>query len=149
MLRRHSPPAGKCITKAAQAEIHGGEDLPEPINLFEGTPRAAPEEIFTVLLDHEGVRIERIISTGQATPADAPYCQEHDEWVLLLSGSAGLWIEADGEYSLRPGDCMVVPAGRRHRVTWTASGEPTIWLAIHFSAPAINGRQADVAGAAI
>ena len=123
--------------------------MPEPINLFEGMPRAAPEEIFTVLRDHDGVRIERIISTGQATPADAPYCQDHDEWVLLLGGSAGLWIEADGEYSLRPGACMLVPAGRRHRVTWTASGEPTIWLAIHFSGRAINGPQSDVAGAAI
>jgi cupin 2 domain-containing protein len=125
------------------------QDLPEPINLFEGAPRAAPEEIFTVLLQHDGVRIERIISTGQATPADAPYCQEHDEWVLLLSGSAGLWIEADGEYSLRPGDCMVIAAGSRHRVTRTASGEPTIWLAIHFQDRPIKGLQPDVAGAAI
>jgi cupin 2 domain-containing protein len=124
-------------------------DLPEPINLFDGTPRAAPEEIVSVLLHYDGVRIERIISTGQATPVDAPYCQEHDEWVLLLSGSAGLWIEADGEYSLRPGDCMMIAAGRRHRVTWTASGEPTIWLAIHFPDRATKGLQSDVAGAAI
>lgn len=106
--------------------------MPEPINLFDGAPRAAPEEIFTELLQRGGVRIERIVSTGQATPSDAPYCQEHDEWVLLLSGSARLWIDADGEYSLRPGDCMLIAAGRQHRVTWTADGEPTIWLAIHF-----------------
>jgi cupin 2 domain-containing protein len=119
--------------------------MPNPINVFDGAPQAAPEEIFTVLHQHDGVRIERIISTGQATPVDAPYCQEHDEWILLLSGSAGLWIEADGEYNLRPGDCMVIAAGRRHRVTWTASGEPTIWLAIHFRGRAIKGLQPDAA----
>jgi cupin 2 domain-containing protein len=116
--------------------------LPEPINLFDGAPRTAPEEIFTELLRHGGVRIERIISTGQATPAETPYCQSHDEWVLLLSGSAGLWIEADGEYSLRPGDYVLIAAGRRHRVTWTASSEPTIWLAIHFSPSAARNLSA-------
>jgi cupin 2 domain-containing protein len=41
----------------------------------------------------KGVRIQRIVSTGQSTPADKPYTQDHDEWVLLLTGSAGLWIE--------------------------------------------------------
>jgi cupin 2 domain-containing protein len=42
------------------------------------------------------VRFERIVSAGQATPVDAPYDQDHDEWVLLLAGSAGLWIEGAG-----------------------------------------------------
>jgi cupin 2 domain-containing protein len=106
--------------------------MPAPINLFEDIPRHASDEIFTDLLRHSGVRIERIVSTGQATPAETPYCQAHDEWVLLLGGSAGLWIEGDGEYKLGPGDCMMIGAGQRHRVTWTAIDEPTIWLAIHF-----------------
>jgi cupin 2 domain-containing protein len=109
-----------------------GETVTQPTNLFDGVPRGAAEEIFTELIRHGGVRIERIVSTGQAPPPDAPYCQTHDEWVLLLSGSAGLWVEGEGECSLRPGDCLMIAAGRRHRVTWTASGEPTIWLAVHF-----------------
>lgn len=106
--------------------------MPEPINLFDDAPHAAPHEIVTELLQHRGVRIERIVSTGQATPVEAPYCQEHDEWVLLLSGAAGLWIENDGEYRLRPGDSMLIGAGCRHRVTWTADRAATIWLAMHF-----------------
>jgi cupin 2 domain-containing protein len=103
------------------------------INLFDDLPRQADEELFTELLRRKGVRIERIVSTGQSTPADKPYNQEYDEWVLLVSGSAGLWIEREGERELRPGDYVLIPAHRPHRVTWTAKGEPTVWLAVHFS----------------
>jgi cupin 2 domain-containing protein len=102
------------------------------INLFRDLPPRADEEVFTELLAREGVRIERIVSTGQSTPADKPYDQDHDEWVLLLAGSAGLWIEGEGERDLRPGDHVLIAAHRRHRVTRTAKGEPTIWLAVHF-----------------
>lgn len=102
-------------------------------NLFDDLPRKADAELFTELLTRDGVRIERIVSTGQATPAGQPYDQEHDEWVLLLKGAAGLWLEGDGERLLRPGDHLLIPAHRRHRVLWTASGEPTVWLAIHFA----------------
>jgi len=59
------------------------------INLFAELPDHADEEMFTEVLSRPGVRIERIVSTGQFTPADKPYRQGHDEWVLLLAGSAG------------------------------------------------------------
>jgi cupin 2 domain-containing protein len=78
------------------------------INLFRDLPPRADEEVFTELLAREGVRIERIVSTGQSTAADKPYDQEHDEWVLLLAGSAGLWIEGEGERDLRPGDHVLI-----------------------------------------
>jgi cupin 2 domain-containing protein len=90
----------------------------------------------TALLSRPGVRIERIVSAGQATPVDAPYDQDHDEWVLLLAGAAGLWIDGDGdgdgERALQPGDAVLIPAHCRHRVTWTAVDPPTVWLAVHF-----------------
>ena len=79
------------------------------INLFDGLPCRAEEELFTELLRRQGVRIERIVSTGQSTPVDKPYIQEYDEWVLLVSGSAGLWIEGEGERELRPGDYVLIP----------------------------------------
>lgn len=101
-------------------------------NLLTALPDATQGEIFEEILARPGVRIERIVSHGQSTPADAPYCQGHDEWVLLLAGAAGLWIEGEEEITLKPGDHMLVPGGRRHRVTWTAAGEPTVWLAVHF-----------------
>ena len=102
------------------------------INLFDDLPARSEREIFTELLSREGVRIERIVSTGQSTPVDEPYDQGHDEWVLLLRGAAGLWIEGEGERELRPGDHVLISAHRAHRVTWTAQAEPTVWLAIHF-----------------
>ena len=74
------------------------------INLFDDVPRQSDKEVLTELLWRKGVRIERIVSTGQSTPADKPYNQEYDEWVLLVSGSAGLWIEGETERELRPGD---------------------------------------------
>jgi cupin 2 domain-containing protein len=101
-------------------------------NLFDDIPTHVDSEVFTDLLSRPGVRIERIVSTGQATPPDAPFDQDHDEWVLLAAGSAGLSIEGEGEYKLRPGDHVFIPAHRRHRVTETSATEATIWLAIHF-----------------
>jgi cupin 2 domain-containing protein len=35
---------------------------------------------------------------------------------------------------LHPGDHVVIPAHRRHRVEWTDSTEKTIWLALHYQA---------------
>jgi cupin 2 domain-containing protein len=102
------------------------------INLFENLPRRTDDEVFTDLLSRPGVRIERIVSNGQTTPPDSPYDQDHDEWVLLVRGSARLWIEGDRERDLRPGDHVLIPAHRLHRVTRTAEDEPTIWLAVHF-----------------
>jgi cupin 2 domain-containing protein len=102
------------------------------LNLFEDLPTQIDDEEFTQLLARPGVRIERIVSHGQSTPADAPYDQDHDEWVLLLRGSASLWIDGDGERDLHPGDYRLIPAHRRHRVTRTAAHEPTVGLAIHF-----------------
>jgi cupin 2 domain-containing protein len=102
-------------------------------NLFDDLPRQSDQELFTELLKRKGVRIERIVSTGQSTPVDKPYRQEYDEWVLVVAGAAGLWVEGEGERELRPGDYVLIPSHRPHRVTWTAKDEPTVWLAVHFS----------------
>ncbi len=101
-------------------------------NLFDNLPVQAADEEFSELLSRPGVRIERIVSNGQSTPVDAPFDQDHDEWVLLLLGSASLWIDGDGEHDLCPGDHILIPAHRIHRVTRTAENEPTVWLAVHF-----------------
>lgn len=107
-------------------------------NIFDALPQEAAEEIFTDLLVRRDVRIERIVSTGQATPVDTPYEQDHDEWVMLLAGAAGLWIGGEDERELVPGDHLLIPAGVRHRVTWTSRDEPTVWLAVHLPAPQAN-----------
>ena len=101
------------------------------VNLLAPLPDARSGEVFETLLSRPGVRIERIVSHGQATSEDVPYDQPHDEWIVLLAGRARLWIAGEGEEALSPGDCRLISAHRVHRVTWTAPDEPTVWLAIH------------------
>ncbi|WCM25463.1 hypothetical protein NDN01_15555 [Sphingomonas sp. QA11] len=100
-------------------------------NLFAKLPAARRAEAFTGLLDRPGVRIERIVSNGQATPEDEPMVQEQDEWVVLLMGEAGIRIEDSAAVTLRPGDHLTIAGGQRHWVTYTARDEPTVWLAVH------------------
>lgn len=105
-------------------------------NLLRDFPAAAlnaQEETFEALLARPDIRIERIISTGQASPADFWYCQPQDEWVLVVQGSAGLqFADEAGVRELRAGDFVNIAAQRQHRVAWTAAGETTIWLAVHY-----------------
>lgn len=102
-------------------------------NITADIPPRSEDELFETVLERAGARIERIISYGQSTPEGEWYDQEHDEWVLLLSGSAELLIEGENEpRSLVPGDYLLLPARCRHRVTRTDSEAPTVWLAVHF-----------------
>lgn len=102
-----------------------------PTNLLINLPDASAGEVFTKLLSRPGIHLERIVSHGQSTPLDAPMVQDRDEWVLLLEGDAGLRIEDGPERRLGPGDHLLIEAGHRHWVTFTASDRPTIWLALH------------------
>ena len=109
--------------------------MPDYGNLFAGLPSSSAQERFDDLLSLPGVRIERIVSTGQATAAGEWYDQEQDEWVVLLRGRAGLRFEDEtAEHELAPGAWLFIKAHRRHRVMWTAAGETTVWLAIHMNA---------------
>jgi cupin 2 domain-containing protein len=102
-------------------------------NLFNDIPAEIPEEIFRVLLETKNFRLERIVSRGQATPPGEWYDQDTHEWVVLLTGGAGLRFEDDPEpLVLHPGDHLLIPAHRRHRVEWTASQQSTVWLALHY-----------------
>jgi cupin 2 domain-containing protein len=104
-------------------------------NLFADLPAQADEEQLSDLLTRPGLRIERIVSTGQASPPGFWYDQNWDEWVVLLSGGAGLAIEDEAEQSLTPGDHIFLPAHKRHRVNWTDPDKPTVWLAVHIGEP--------------
>jgi cupin 2 domain-containing protein len=105
-------------------------------NLLAGVRPDASAERFEELLALPGVRIERIVSYGQASPPDFWYDQPQGEWVLLVDGGAGLQFEDEAApRSLQPGDYVWIAPHRRHRVIWTAPGRATIWLAIHVAAP--------------
>ncbi|MFA6216679.1 MAG: cupin domain-containing protein [Candidatus Omnitrophota bacterium] len=91
------------------------------------------EEIVSCLFEKNGLRIERIISEGQLTPAGEWLVQKSLEWVMVLSGSARLLLAGEKRARLlRPGDHVLIPAGKRHRVTWTDTKGKTVWLAVHY-----------------
>ncbi len=103
-------------------------------NLFTELPEELSHEVFEEIVSRADFRLERIVSAGHATPPGEWYDQERVEWVVLLTGSAGLRFEDEAEVRvLEPGDHLVIPAHRRHRVEWTASSGPAIWLALHYS----------------
>jgi cupin 2 domain-containing protein len=102
-------------------------------NLFAEIPSSSPEELFETLLEQPGIRIERILSFGQASPEGFWYEQENGEWVVLLQGDAALRFEDEAQPSkLKAGDFVFIPAQTRHRVEWTSSEPPAVWLAVHF-----------------
>ena len=101
-------------------------------NFFSRTGADSSEEIIEPLLTTGACTLERIVSTGQSTPPGMWYDQDTDEWVMLLSGSAGILFEQEeGVCTLYPGDYVFIPARARHRVEWTEPHATTIWLAIH------------------
>jgi cupin 2 domain-containing protein len=103
-------------------------------NLFADIPDSIPEELVEELATSDAVRIERIISQGQASPPGFWYDQDNSEWVLLLKGSAGLLLEGEDEViELLPGDSLNIPAHRKHRVEHTAADSETIWLAVYYT----------------
>ena len=100
-------------------------------NLLTPLPSAKDEEVTERLLSANGVRLERIVSLGQASPEGFWYDQADDEWVLLLAGRARLTIAGEpNDFHLAPGDAIYLPAGCRHRVAWTDPDQQTVWLAL-------------------
>lgn len=111
-------------------------------NLLCSLPDATGDEKFETLLIKDGVRIERIVSRGQATAPGEWYDQAGHEWVLLLAGEALLELEGEAvPRRLVTGQWVMLPAYCRHRVVWTAAGVDTVWLAIHWpvQVPEIKG----------
>ncbi len=95
------------------------------LNLFDYT---IPEndETFNTLLSHKNIKIVRIISSENIDKKI--YCQEEDEWVVILEGEAVLLVD-DEKRCLEKGDSLFIPAQTNHSVLTTKSG--TLWLAVH------------------
>jgi cupin 2 domain-containing protein len=110
--------------------------------LLRDLPDARAGEVAEAILAVPGLRIERIVSLGQASPPGFWYDQPEAEWVVLLAGAARLrFADADDDLVLGPGDWVHIRAHRRHRVAWTDPGQPTIWLAVFYeAAPADSGK---------
>jgi cupin 2 domain-containing protein len=110
-------------------------------NIFSRIPCLMQDEISETLLKAEHFKVERIVSSGQATPPGKWYDQDMNEWVVLLSGSAGLLIEDETDiFVMHPGDYIHIPAHQRHRVEWTDPVQKTVWLALHYGSESELGK---------
>lgn len=108
------------------------EQMGESIrNIFDDLPQHLPKEVVQTLIRAADVRIERIISHGQVSPANFWYDQPQHEWVIVLKGAARLQFEA-GIVEMQAGDFINIPAFKRHRVDWTTPDEPTVWLGVRY-----------------
>lgn len=102
-------------------------------NLFADLPVPQSNELIESLAASTNVRIERIVSSGQASPPGFWYDQKEGEWVVVLRGEAILEYDDKTEQQhLQSGDYVFIPAHQKHRVAWTSPDEPTVWLAVFF-----------------
>lgn len=106
-------------------------------NLLQNLPDAREGEVTDVLLQTPTLRLERIVSHGQASPHGFWYDQAEGEWVCVLQGAGQLiLLDPEETIDLRPGDYVWLAPHRRHRVAWTAPDQPTVWLAVFITSSA-------------
>jgi cupin 2 domain-containing protein len=100
-------------------------------NLLAGPGPECGREETTVLLQGQGLRLERIHSCGAVTPPGQWYDQAQGEWVAVLQGSAQLLFADQAEPTpLHCGDWLWIEPRRRHRVEATDSERGCIWLVL-------------------
>lgn len=101
------------------------------MNALRPLPDARAGEVVDTLVAAPGMRIERIVSLGQASAPGFWYDQAEAEWVMLLQGAARLrFADEDEARALVPGDHVHIAPHRRHRVDWTDPQQATVWLAV-------------------
>jgi cupin 2 domain-containing protein len=114
------------------AQQHRKGDLLADLPLVANAAQMA--EVFQQLAGNpaSGVRIERIVSNGHASPDGFWYDQDQHEWVMLVQGEAVLALEGQPDVHLRAGEYLNIPAHVRHRVVRTAQDQTTVWLAVFY-----------------
>lgn len=133
----HSKHICKSCENEKRAELKRTRQVTESkrvaTNLFADLPTSLPDELLETILQTRSIRIERIVSTGQASPENFWYDQDEHEWVVLLRGSAVIDFYGEiGKRRLQPGDHVLIPAHQKHRVVSTSTKKPTVWLAVFF-----------------
>ena len=101
-------------------------------NIKADIPESLKEEFIDLLLNDKGIRIERIVSEGHMSPDDFWYDQATNEFVLLMEGRGLIEFEHEKSVELNPGDYIIIPAHKRHRLAETSKTEKTVWLAVHY-----------------
>ncbi len=102
------------------------------MNIFSDFVFNTENEIYDTLHEKDKLRIERIVSNGQASEENFWYDQDENEWVAVLQGEAELEYKDGTKIQLAKGDYEYIPKHKVHRVNYTSESETTIWLAIFF-----------------
>ncbi len=95
------------------------------MNLFDYKVPKEDEE-FSTLFANERVKIVRIVS-GTIKEAKE-FCDDEDEWVVLLKGEAKLQINTKTIF-MQEGDTLFIPANTPHKLLEVSKG--ALWLAVH------------------
>lgn len=101
-------------------------------NIYNNIPAIIKEEFFENLIETNEFKLERIVSEGNYSPPNYWYDQEKNEFVLLLTGSATLSFDDGTLIKLIPGDYLIIPAHKKHRVEETDKNQKTFWLALFY-----------------
>ena len=102
-------------------------------NVFKNIPDELTEEFFETIAETKNIRIERIVSSGHASPGGFWYDQAENEYVLLLQGSAALrFKDKKDSMVMHPGDHIIIPKHVKHRVEWTDPDRDTVWLVVFY-----------------
>ncbi|MDR2790276.1 MAG: cupin domain-containing protein [Campylobacteraceae bacterium] len=90
--------------------------------------KSAPNvgEIHDILCRLESVDIAHIVSSSM--PPDTLYCQDKDEFVIVLEGEALLQVE-EREICLKKGEYVFIKAFTKHQVLKCKNS--THWLAVY------------------
>mgnify|MGYP000220688288 CR=1 FL=1 len=102
-------------------------------NFLSQLPQDTTQEHFESLISTKQTRIERIVSFGQISPDTGWYDQDEHEWVIVLEGSGTIEFEDGTSTTLNKGDYLNITAHTKHKVTYTAVNQPTIWLAVFYT----------------
>ncbi|MGG7047701.1 MULTISPECIES: hypothetical protein [unclassified Campylobacter] len=115
-------------------------------NIFEDLNFSPQNELVCDVFRGKNFRIERMLSYGQTTNWQE---QDEDEWVCVIDGKARILFEGELgkqtalcflnlqdktvkeksiEILLQKGDTLFIPAGAKHRVSYTSKG--CFWLCV-------------------
>ncbi len=95
------------------------------MNIFDYTIPQNGED-FTTLLEHENIKIVRIVSSDDLERK--VYTQKEDEWVVVLEGKATILIDNKPNV-LNKGETLFIPSNTPHEIISIVNG--TLWLAVH------------------
>jgi len=104
-------------------------DMPKNFFLNFTEPKDG-EEIFEVIHECDDFLIERIGSNNAKSPSEGWYEQGHNEWVMVLQGSAVIETP-ESQHELHRGDTLFIRAHLKHKVIYTSSSPVCIWIAVH------------------